>query len=291
MNNENGTPLLTDKLQRRGQDFIALLRDPLDGGHLKRDGEHTLINLDTNMRYPIKNQIVHLATPEQLVELERITQAQTDQFQTKGWRAPTIEEFRSLPQTAIPTWDEAYWAKRAAAVGEMWRILEQIRIEADLLPIGPMGHAVDLSDGMGWVGYGLDISGYVTIVVSSCTGPYGLDVFPHSRYLKVQADITNPPLAPHSFDLVTVSFCLSEETNTQLLLQNAAKLLKPNGNVLVLAAEDFDIDAAIQALQASGLAIRKQRVGPLGSTVSRAVKNLLQRGPNVPPIIIGQRIR
>ncbi len=285
--NENGHRLLTDKLRRRGQDLVTLLRDPSDGSLLQRTGDF-VSNERTGNRYTVEDNVIRLAVPEQLADLDRITQQQAAQFLAQGWRAPDIEDFRRLPQTPIPTWPEDYWANRAAVIAEMWRILENRRIAEQKLPIGPMGVAADLSDGMGWVGYGLDVSGYITVVVSPNNGPYGLTVFPFSRYLRVQADTSAPPLVTNSFDLVTVSFCLSQSTTPERLLTHAANLLKPNGLLLLLSAEDTDIDSATHTLQQAGLSVQHQRVGALGGGIGRTFKNLLG-GPTVPPIIIGHR--
>lgn len=286
---DNGSPRLTDKLRQRGQDMVALLSDPIDGGALQRDGTHRLLNPVTNQHYAIVENVVRLASPQQLAELEPQAKRNADQFLSKGWLAPDIEEFRRLPQTGIPSWSEEYWATRAAVVAEMWRILEQIRIEEDRLPIAPMGIAADISDGMGWVGYGLDVSGYITVVVSPYSGPYGLDVFPFSRYLRVLADPTTPPLSQNSFDLVTISFCLHNISAPQDLLTHASRLLKPNGLLMVLSADETDLASATQILEAVGLSTQQQRVRALGNGIGRAVKNILQRGPDVPPILMGRR--
>lgn len=288
MSSDNGYRLLTDKLRQRGQDFIALLRDPVDRGNLQRLGSHTLINPNSGVAYTIVDGVVRLAAPNRLLALDQVTQAHANRLSAQGWLAPNIEEFRRLPQTALPTWSEEYWATRAAVIAEMWRILEHIRIAEERLPIGPMGLAADLSDGMGWVGYGLDVSGYNTVVVSPYNGPYGLNVFPFSRYLRVQADISAPPLVANAFDLVVVSFSLPEAPSATELLANAARLIKPEGLVMILSTEDVDIPMFTEQLEQAGLNVAAQRVGALGSGLGRAFKNLLQRGPAVPPILLGR---
>lgn len=281
--------LLKDKLRKRGQDFVALMHDPADGGTLQAEVD-TLVNPLTNQRYVVDDTIIKLALPDQLVELEQQTKSHADKAASRGWLPPDIVEFRRLPQTPIPTWPDDYWNNRAVVIAEMWRILEEIRIAANKPPIGAIGTAVDISDALGWVGYGLDVAGYNTIVVSRYSGPHGLGAFPYSRYVKIQSDITAPPLQSGKFDLVTVSFCIHDVDDAATLLDNTARLLKQNGVLLVLSADEIDVKQISTILASTGLQVEERTVGAMGSTIGRAVKNLLRRAPNVPPIIIGRRL-
>lgn len=278
----------------RGQNFYALLRCPATGAPLTRDeASHLLTSeAESTLTYRQHDEIVYLVTPAQQQRLEAAEVTSKAEMQRKKWAAPTTEDFRRLPQTALPDWPADYWQLRADATGEMWRVLEQLRREKGQLPIGSMGVAADFSDGMGWLGYGLDVSGYNTLVLSENKGEYGLGVLPSTRYMRVWGTLETPPLAPHSFDLITFSFSLETMDNPALALQHATALLKDNGIIIVLSAQQLQQDILVTPLQDAGLDVSAQPVRGLGNTLSRTVNRLrsLSSGNiSSPPLIVAHK--
>ncbi|NDJ86588.1 MAG: class I SAM-dependent methyltransferase [Chloroflexi bacterium] len=297
MSSNNGSsPPLQTRLRTRGFKYETVLRCPLTQSPLRLDGDVLVSVDDPNQRYHFETGLLQLCQPQLCTELETISAERRIKLQNKGWAAPDIESFRRLPQTGIPGWPLGYWQRRASGTAELWRIIEAARREADQLPIGPMGIALDLSDGMGWLGYGLDASGYITVVVSEDAGSdYGLGVFPYSRYLRVQASITNPPLSPQAFDLVVFSYSLESCASPQEALENASRLVKPAGHLIVMSDRTDEQATSVNAHQTEttlrklGLNAWQQRIGAMGSRWSRTMKNLLGQAPDMPPMVIGRR--
>ncbi len=280
---------LTDKLQVRGQNFYALLRCPVTGAPLTRQGDTLVSEADPTLTYPIDDSgMVQLATPAQLTEFAAAEQTITATFAQKSWPAMPIEEFRRLPQTTPTDWPPDYWQARANVTADMWRILENIRREQERLPIGPMGTAVDFSSGMGWLGYGLDVSGYNTIVLSQLRGSYGLGLFPYSRYLRVFGSLQAPPLTPDSFDLVTFSFSLHLIEDQNAALQNAATLLKADGTLVILSVQAFALSVVKTTLENAGLRVETQSVRGIGNPLTRTLRSFTGAG-KTPPLLIARK--
>lgn len=285
MDNQQHYRLLSQALSKRGHQFLPLLRCPITHTALLDHKTH-LATANGVHQYYFEAGILRLLTPEQRQAFDAATHTQNQQ--TNGWKAPSADDFRQLPQTGLEGWPLGYWHRRAEITAEMWRILERIRVDEERLPIGPMGNAVDFTDGLGWLGYGLDMSGYTTLVLGQQTGPYGLDVFDHSRYLRIQASIENPPLAAEQFNVVVFSFSLE---TPHPALAHAAKLLKKGGVLIVMADKGNEPQQkhAETALQGLGLETRLQRVGAMGNNFSRTLKNIIGYRPDVPPLVVARR--
>lgn len=280
---------LNDKLQSRGQNFTALMRCPSTGAPLMRTDEGLISEADTRIIYQVTGTRVDLLSDEQRNRFARQEQQERDEFTRKGWKPLSIPEFRRLPQGSPDSWSAAYWEQRSAATIEMWRLLEEKRRNQKQLPIGALGVAIDFSAGMGWLGYALDFAGYNTMVISEHSGEYGLDVFAYSRYIRVYGSLTEPPIAGDSFDLVTFSFSLEKLDKPSLALQNAARLLKANGTMIVMSESKDHLIEAEQTLQNAQLAVEQQKVRGAGSVVGRTLKSVMGRGLTFPPIVIARR--
>jgi SAM-dependent methyltransferase len=234
--------------------------------------------------------------PGQRETFEAASAAQAAEFTAQGRQAPDVDSFRKLPQTPLEGWPLGYWQQRAYSTAEFWRVMEAARIDAEMLPIGSMGYAVDLSENTGWFAYCLDVSGYNTVAVSPYSGAYGLDAYPYARYLRVQASLDNPPLAKGVFDLVVFSFSLDSVENPQVALQNAAALLRKEGHLVVMPDTDElqrqpnIVHIAETTLRAAGLKAQTRRVGPMGNPVSKLGQTLRRTVADTPPLVIGRRL-
>jgi SAM-dependent methyltransferase len=294
--NHSTTLSITEVIASRAQKYLALLRCPITMSPLIRDGDTYTSTANPTLHYQVEAGILRLLRPEQRTTFDAQASKQVASYQAAGWQAPDSQTFRKLPQTPLAGWPVNYWQRRALATAEMWRILEAARIEEARLPVGPMGHAVDLTDGMGWLGYGLDVSGYITIIVGQDSSVYGLGAFEYSRYLRVQGSLAEPPLAVGQFDVVVFSFSLETLSDPAQAIRNAARLLKQRGHLIVLSdkAEGNHIDylqEAITTLRQAGYPVQTQRVGAMGRKLTRIVKNAVGQVPDLPPLLVMRRDR
>lgn len=290
---------LVERIRKRGHNYVSLLHCPQTGKTLAQEQNHVLTEHSPNnghsYRYDYEDGILRLLTPEQRAEFDAASQKLTEQYQIEERAVPSHAEFRTLPQSNLENWPNGYWQQRTFCTAEMWRILEEIRIDNEKLPIALTGRAVDLTDGMGWIAYALDVSGYSTIALGQDAGMYGLGAFPISRYLRIQASITAPPLMSEKFDLVVFSFSFLYIENPNAALENAHDLLQQYGHLLILSdVVDDDgkakLTQAAKTLETLGFGITHRRVGAMGGKLSRTMKNLVRNVPNVPPIIVAQRL-
>jgi SAM-dependent methyltransferase len=290
---------LVERIRKRGHNYISLLRCPQTGKALIEEQGHVQTEYSPNNghshHYYYEDGILRLLTADQRAEFDTDSQRLTEQYQSEERAIPSHAEFRTLPQSNLEGWANGFWQQRTFCTAEMWRILEEIRIDNEKLPIALTGRAVDLTDGMGWIAYALDVSGYSTIALGQNAGIYGLGAFPISRYLRIQASQTAPPLVDEKFDLVVYSFSFLDIRNPDVSLENARNLLQKYGHLLILSDEVDDdgkakLDHAAKTLNSLGFGITHRKVGAMGSKLSRTMKNIVRNVPNIPPIIVAQRL-
>lgn len=237
--------------------------------------------------YPFDGGILRLAAPDRCAAFEAHSAAHERECAAAGWKSPDEDEFKSLPQSGLAGFPDGYWPQQAAATALLWRFLEAIRLQTGGLPVGPMGEAAVIGAGMGWLAYALDVAGYTTLAIDSRAGArFGLGVYPIARYLRVQADPVEPPLAGEAFDWVIFQEGLTS-------LDVALKALRPGGWVAVIDAlgpSGDDHDAAHTLLEHAGLVLVAQprRTGWRGRMMELRDR-LAGRDPGAPPVLVAQK--
>jgi hypothetical protein len=275
----------------RGHKFVPLLRCSVDGGRLEQVDDVLVCEEDPAHVYQRANGIIHLATETQHESFATASEERAQQRRSRGWQLPDPEAFKSVPQTPIRGWPVEYWQRRAFSTAAMWRVLERIRIANGDLPVGPMGNAVDFTEDMGWIGYGLDVAGFTTIVIGQDAGEYGLAAYDFPRYTRVQAAFDDPPLVENTFERVVFSFSLSQAVDPAQTLKNAVPLLRKGGCLIVMLeqGEHELVSVAETALNEAGLTVAREGIRPMGGGVNKIMQRLLNRVPVIPPLVYGIR--
>jgi SAM-dependent methyltransferase len=288
--------LSTHRFEKRGRNYLSLLRCPLDQSTLVAIDKTTLVSEENpDHIYHIHQGIIHLLTSEQDQFLTARSAPKIQAYQNQGIQPPLSEDFKSLPQTPLPNATPIYWQQRAYATAALWRVLERIRHAEGHLPVGPIGNAVEFTDGMGWLGYGLDIAGYTTIVLGEDKSSYGLAAYPYARYQRVYSSFETVPLASNIFDIVVFSFSLSINHNPERILKNAIQLLAPQGHLIVMFDNLGNTPQTLPALvinvlHEEKLHIERERMRPMSGGFARKMLERLQRRvPNIPALVIGKR--
>ncbi|HEX3054472.1 MAG TPA: hypothetical protein VHP83_27705, partial [Aggregatilineaceae bacterium] len=146
----------------------------------------------------------------------------------------------------------------------------------------------------GWLAYGLDVAGYATAAIDVRTGEkYGLGVYPIARYMRVQADLLDPPLAAGAYDLLVYQEGLpavDDETRWDILVKNAQRGLRSGGWMAIMAFDLVTADPIEARLRAAGMTLmeKPQRQGmrvKLGDIRDR----VLGRNQTAPPVIVAQK--
>ena len=278
---------LADRLKNRGRDYTRLLVCPVDHEPLTLVDNH--LECQDGHHHFDRDGILFLLDEAQQAQFDKQAEQSFADKKAHGWQVPEEDGFKRLPQTPLNGFPMGYWDLRAHATAEMWRFLEDLRREAERPPVGDMGTAVEFTDALGWLGYGLDVSGYATVIVGQDTTQLGLSAYEYGRYPRVQASIQNPPLTAGMFDLVLYTYSLNQVEDIEQTITNGAKLLKPYGHVLVFLDDDqANLSKTVEAaLDKVGLEVKHQRVGTMGGRIKKLTTNL-RGGPGVPPILIGQ---
>lgn len=285
MNNNGQYPTLAERLKNRGRDYTKLLRCPIDDKPVRVDGE-SLVCKNGHHSYS-RDGIIFLSPDEQREQWDQLYHEKALILREKGWEVPDEGQFKALPSETLASWDATYWGKREYATAEMWRFLEDLRREREMPPIGDMGTAVEFTGDMGWLGYGLDVSGYATVIIGQDAGPYGLGAYNYGRYPRVQASIISPPLTGNAFDLVLYTYSIDLIDNHDEAFANSKKLLKSDGHLLIFCESDDEVGDALKSLQKTGFSASKQRVGGKGPRLKK-LATTLRGGPGVPPLIIAR---
>lgn len=212
--------------------FTAHLREPHTGARLIATPDGFTSAADEMRTYPVLDGVIQLVAPEQRLKAEKLSQQHDSQ---STYPQPSIADFRALPREIPAGWPEAEWKSRAASTATLWRLLEERRRASNQLPIGSLGTAAVFASGLDYLGYGLDVGGYVTYSMSPHRGPYGLGIAPpESRYTRSQISWDAVPLAEGVFDIVVCNDIVPLIDPSVEFLQRLLRLLRPDGVLFVL---------------------------------------------------------
>lgn len=225
--------------QGRGRNYLSLLTCPIDGAPLALHVDGVRCDRHADHLYPFNDGVLQLVASDRRADLAALSQEHDAHGTAQGWRSPNEGEFKSLPQTALTGYPEDYWPAQATATALLWRFLEAIRRQNGDLPIAPLGEAAVIDAGMGWLAYGLDVAGYTTLALDARAGDqHGLGVYPIARFLRVQADLAQLPLAPGAFDwlIFQEGLCPLFEgaADEQATFNAALHALRPGGWLAVM---------------------------------------------------------
>lgn len=290
--------LYAARFEKRGRQYMELVRCPLDQGKLVYVDNDTYVCEDNPTHlYQQHNGILYLLTAEKRDQFEKQSLEQTALYQSQGKTPPSPEDFKSLPQFSLNGWELGYWQQRAYGTAALWRILERIRLAQGKQPIGDhLGNVLDFTDGMGWLGYSLDVAGYTTIVVGQDNGVFGLNAYPYARYLRILADFIALPLPAKHFDMVIFSFSLSDVDNGEQVLKNAIQLLTPTGYLVVmidnLSARSVPLTKLVEnVLKSEGLHVEREHIRPMSrGFIRRFIERVSGHIPQMPALIIGKQM-
>ncbi len=281
----------------RGRDYVALLACPVDGAPLDYHGGTLRCTAEAGHTYEFEDGILRLASPDRRSELDAKSAQHEARCAAAGWKTPDEDEFKALPQSGLSGYPLDYWPREAARTALLWRFLEAIRLRAGKLPVGPMGEAAVIGADSGWLAYGLDVAGFTTVALDVRAGErYGLGVYPIARYLRVQADLAQPPLARGAFDWLIFQDGLTrfgDAASQRAAFEAALRAVRPGGWVAVMGghAESPNGTAVIPSLFAeAGLVMMgtPRRMGWRGALLD--LRERFAGGQSAPPpVLVAQK--
>lgn len=263
--------------------LIPYLVDPISGADLI-EIENGLASPDHI--FPIHDGIIHMIASQN----GDPSVAYDDFCEAQGWTAPNEHTFRTLPREELPGWEPLYWKKRALSTANMWHVLEAKRRARREIPLGSLGIAVDICDGLPYIGYGLDVGGYITLAISPYTGRYGLGAYPYTRYGRIQAEVAALPLKPSQFDVIIFSGSLAtaDSATIQNAIDRAAAALALNG--LIIVTDTPNTESIMQALKSCDLNITVRPIVDTEKSWLAALRDLRGKKIALSPLVIGERL-
>jgi hypothetical protein len=146
------------------------------------------------------------------------------------------------------------------------------------------------------------VAGYTTLAVDARAGArHGLGVFPIARYLRVQADLNQLPLAPGAFDWLLFQEGLTpltsdpDEDAQQTALNAALRHVRPGGCIAVInsLAPSLDQNTFILMLfrKAGLVPVEPMRWQGWRDRLHALRDRIKGHEPDVPPVLVAQKPR
>ena len=211
---------------------------PVDGAAVRLQDGILCCTADPTHRYSFEAGILRFVPADRRAAVESQSQAHEAACDAQGWHSPDEAEFKSLPQTGLSGYPMDYWPQQADATAQLWGFFWSYRAEKRRGRRWSSRRSGLI--GLVWAGPadGLDVAGYATLALDARAGErHGLGVYPFSRYLRVQVDPLQLPLARGAFDSVifqeTLSF-FGDDAARKSILDQALRALRPGGWVAVM---------------------------------------------------------
>jgi ubiquinone/menaquinone biosynthesis C-methylase UbiE len=159
----------------------------------------------------------------------------------EGWASEVAGYYEGLPFRDASGRHPEAWRSRASSFRHTQRWL----IGAGRLRI------LELGAGSGWMSRELSAR-HDVLATDINAGPHGLGALPEAgrRFLAVQAESEQLPLADRAFDLVVANASLHHVTDVPQLFSGLARILRPGGRMIVTDSPVFPTVDAARAAQA-----------------------------------------
>lgn len=284
----------------RGRDYLSLLMCPIDGTPLAIEGDGVRCATKPGHIFPFNEGVLQLAAPDRRPDLDALSAQHDNHGDAQGWHSPDEGQFKSLPRTPLPGYPADYWPAQATATALLWRFLEAVRREAGAPPVGPIGEAAVIGAGMGWLAYGLDVAGYTTLALDARAGRrHGLGVYPIARFLRVQVDLAQLPLAPGAFDWLVFQEGLhppgTNDHRAQACFEAALDALRSGGWLAVMNSLEptaTEAERVHTCFEDAGLIlVETPQQTDWRSRLLELRDRLRGRESDVPPVFVAQKPR
>ncbi len=151
----------------------------------------------------------------------------------EGWGHENARYYRTLPNVSWYDPNRAVWRLRARS----FRAFEKQILHPLEQRSAPPLKLLDLGAGNGWLSYRLAQRGHHVAAVDLQTNAFdGLGAHGHydAAFLPVQAEFDRLPFASDQFDLALFNASFHYTTNYAVTLREAGRVLKPEGQVILL---------------------------------------------------------
>jgi ubiquinone/menaquinone biosynthesis C-methylase UbiE len=212
-------------------------------------------------RFSHEAGIWHLLRREREVELQGLVEAYARVRDADGWGAPMSEYCLALPFRDTSRRHRTLWRRHAAAFRSLERVLDR---EFRGRPV----RALDLGAGNCWLTRRLTAKGYAACALDVRTDDMdGLGAGQIYReaigcqFERVQAELECLPFVSHQFELVIANASLHYSEHLDLALDEARRVLAPDGIFVVMGSPFFHDGAAGAQMLADRQRDLRERLG------------------------------
>lgn len=198
--------------------------------------------------FDIHHGIPRLLVPERSAAVASFC-AQYDELRLReGWASTVPGYYQHLPFCDLSGTHVAEWRRRAQSFQFLLRWLQQNHGGRSL-------RILELGAGSGWLSRRL-ADQHAVLALDVNAGPHGLAALPaeQRRFLAVQAELEQPPLASASFDLVIANASLHYARDLTQCFAEVARVLRPGGQFLVMDSPVYPTAEAAHAAAARSTA-------------------------------------
>jgi SAM-dependent methyltransferase len=188
---------------------------------------------------PLRDGIYRLLTPGRLQEIEPFLAQYRRIRSDDGYRQCDAAYYRSLPRVDARDPQVATWRVRYESFRNLRRVLRRVK--------GRPLRILDLGAGSGWLSARLAELGHACVAVDWLDDAEdGLGAIRHYpiRFIGVQADFDDLPIAPGQFDVAIFNASLHYSNDPARTLRQARAMLAPAGTLAVMDSPLFASDDA-----------------------------------------------
>lgn len=224
-----------------------VLRCPECGGRLN------LLNPDTGnglvcracaASFPVCSGVPALIRRERLATVEEFSREYEALRLSEGWASPQPGFYQALPFADLTGAHEQEWRQRANSFRQFQRWLRRNFRKSS----GAGLRILDAGAGSGWMSRLLAEHHHV-VALDTGVGEHGLNAVRADarRYLALQGEFENLPLAAGSFTVVVANASLHHAASLEIWFQQASRVLRLDGWLVVMDSPTYPSEEALSA--------------------------------------------
>jgi ubiquinone/menaquinone biosynthesis C-methylase UbiE/ADP-ribose pyrophosphatase YjhB (NUDIX family)/uncharacterized protein YbaR (Trm112 family) len=199
--------------------------------------------------FPVGHGIPALIRRERQTAIEKYAQDYAALRLAEGWASAEPGFYEALPHNDVTGKHSQEWKWRAASLMQMqsWLHRAFARTRNSSSPAGGL-RLLDAGAGCGWMSREL-AKQHQVVAVDTDAGDHGLNAIPidKRKFLSVQGELDNLPLASGSFHVVIAAASLHHLANPKTLFQQAARVLRLDGWLVVMDSPTYPTRLSLEA--------------------------------------------
>lgn len=185
-------------------------------------------------KYVRQHGIWRFLLPARAKQFEKFLEKYRRMRRAEGWGAADADYFRALPRVSPDDPQHAIWRIVANNFPRLLNLLAEIKPTRIL----------DNGAGNGWLSYQLTSRGY-TVAALDLSDDFqdglGASIHYDCAFERYQAEFDRLPFYDEQFDVVLFSASLHYSNDLFVTLQESARVLCPNGKIIIVAAPVFKL--------------------------------------------------